>query len=342
MVSLVMAARPIGVKWLARSFAVLCTALFASTSCLAAGLTSMSIAATATEPAIKAFVWTPCAQAAGEVMQGPFTLLGVKNCDIAGKNLPLIVISHGQGGSRFGHHDTAAALADAGFVVASFNHPGDSNDDRSATNQIAIFEARPQQVSRVISYMLEQWPQRKALDARSVGVFGFSRGGYTALALAGGVPSVAAGSQRFCASWSSVIDPMCWRVKLGDAQLTPQADPRVKAIVAADPLNLFDAAGLLNVRIPVQLWASERGGAGVTLAHTQALKAGLPQTPEWHIAQGAGHFVFLAPCPEALRKEAEEICEDPKGVDRKAWHARMNAAVVAFFKKNLFSPVSKE
>ena len=342
MVFLVIAKWRSGAKQFALAFAFLCIALFASTSCLAAGLTSLSIAATATEPAIKAFVWTPCAQTAGEVTLGPFTLLGVKNCDIAGKNLPLIVISHGQGGSRFGHHDTAAALADAGFVVASFNHPGDSNDDRSATHQIAIFEQRPKQVSRVISYMLEQWPQRTSLDARSVGVFGFSRGGYTALALAGGVPSVAAGSQRFCSSWSSMIDPMCWRVKVGDAQLAPQADPRVKAIVAADPLNLFDAAGLSNVRIPVQLWASERGGAGVTLAHTQALKAGLPQTPGWHIAQGAGHFVFLAPCPEALRKEAEEICDDPKGVDRKAWHATMNAAVVAFFKKNLFSPVSKQ
>ena len=339
MVFLVVTAWRIGAKQFAFACAFLCIALFASTSGLAAGLASLNIAATTTEPAIKAFVWTPCAQAAGEVTQGPFTLPGVKNCDIAGKNLPLIVISHGQGGSRFGHHDTAAALADAGFVVASFNHPGDSSDDKSATNQITVFEARPQQVSRVISYMLEQWPQRSALDARSVGVFGFSRGGYTALALAGGVPSVAAGSQRFCASWSSVLDPICWRVKLGDAQLAPQPDPRVKAIVAADPLNLFDAAGLLNVRIPVQLWASERGGAGVSLAHSQALKAGLTPPPEWHVAPGAGHFVFLAPCPEALRKEIEEICEDPKGVDRKAWHTLMNQAVVAFFKKNLPLPV---
>lgn len=170
MVFLVVTAWRSGAKQFAFACAFFCIAVFASTSCLAAGLASLNIAATATEPAIKAFVWTPCAQAAGEVTQGPFTLVGVKYCDIAGKNLPLIVISHGQGGSRFGHHDTAAALADAGFVVASFNHPGDSNDDKSATNQITVFEARPQQVSRVISYMLEQWPQRKALDARSVGV----------------------------------------------------------------------------------------------------------------------------------------------------------------------------
>ena len=40
--------------------------------------------------------------------------------------LPLIVISHGQDGWFGGHHDTAEALADAGFVVAAINHPGDN------------------------------------------------------------------------------------------------------------------------------------------------------------------------------------------------------------------------
>jgi predicted dienelactone hydrolase len=319
------------------ALAFFCAALSAVTYSHAAGLANVDIPATATEPALKVSVWTPCAEAGGEVKQGPFTLKGVKNCDVSGKNLPLIVISHGQGGSRFGHHDSAAALADAGFVVASFNHPGDAFDDRSATNHVAVFEARPQHVTRVISHMLAQWTYRRSLNAQSVGVFGFSRGGYTALTLAGAIPSLSASSERFCASWSAVIDPMCWRVKFGNAQLAPKADARVKAIVAADPLNLFDDAGLRSIRIPVQLWASELGGAGITLAHTQAIKAGLTQTPEWHIANGAGHFVFLAPCPEALRQEAEEICEDPKGVDRKAFHTLMNQAVVAFFKKHLVS-----
>ena len=332
---LTMAARQIRTKRLAFWLAVFCTFLAAGSNCLAAGLASVSIPATATEPALKAFIWSPCAQAGGELMQGPFTLPGVNNCDVAGKKLPLVVISHGQGGSRFGHRDTAAALADAGFVVVSFNHSGDASDDKSATNQIAIFEARPQHVTSVISYMLEQWAHRTSLDSRSVGVFGFSRGGYTALALAGAVPNLSASSQRFCASWSSVFEPLCWRVKLSNTQLTPKTDPRVKAVVAADPLNLFDEAGLKKVRVPVQLWASELGGAGVTMAHSQAIKTGLTQAPEWHVAKGAGHFVFLAPCPEALRQELEEICEDPKGVDRKAVHAVMNKAVVAFFQKHL-------
>ena len=45
-------------------------------------------------------------------------------CFPGAKDCPVIVISHGSGGSFLGHHDTAETLADAGFVVAAISHPG--------------------------------------------------------------------------------------------------------------------------------------------------------------------------------------------------------------------------
>ena len=39
---------------------------------------------------------------------------------------PLVIISHGHAGSRFGHHDLAEQLARAGYVVAAVEHAGDS------------------------------------------------------------------------------------------------------------------------------------------------------------------------------------------------------------------------
>jgi predicted dienelactone hydrolase len=39
--------------------------------------------------------------------------------DTGTTKLPLLVMSHGTGGSTLGHFDTAVALADAGFVVAA-------------------------------------------------------------------------------------------------------------------------------------------------------------------------------------------------------------------------------
>jgi predicted dienelactone hydrolase len=266
---------------------------------------------------------------------GPYVVQATRDCAVAGQSLPLIVISHGQGGTRLGHHDTATALADAGFVVASFNHPGDSFGDDASTNDIGTFEARPAQVSRVITHMVSQWKHRDVIDAQSIGVFGFSRGGYTALALAGAVPSATASASRLCGFWRSLVIPMCRQIDRSGAQLKARADPRVKAVVAADPLNLFDASSFAAVTAPVQLWASELGGAGVELAHVESIRTSLPRTPEFAVAKGAGHFAFLAPCPDEISKEARALCEDPKGFDRPRWHATMNRAVSAFFTRTL-------
>jgi hypothetical protein len=58
-----------------------------------------------------------------------------------GGRLPLIVFSHGGGGSYDGHAGTAFALARAGFVVAALNHAGDAHDDQSRV--LDLWTARP-------------------------------------------------------------------------------------------------------------------------------------------------------------------------------------------------------
>ena len=306
-------------------------------SAFAAGYERLEIPASGGEPALQAMIWSPCASPASSVQLGPFVIQGVKNCDISGSSLPLVVITHGQGGTLLGHHDTAETLADAGFVVVTFNHPGDTFGDESLAQKLSIFESRPRDVSRVISFMLQSWQSREHLDANAVGVFGFSRGGYTALALVGAIPSLFASSERLCGSWWSFVMSLCRQINDEDARLSPQVDPRIRAAVVVDPLNLFDAAGLKSVHVPVQLWASEHGGDGVALADIEAIRSALPREPEYHVAKGAGHFAYLAPCPPLLKESARDICTDPEGFDRLAWHRSMNVAITTFFKKALQS-----
>ncbi len=302
---------------------------------VAAGYAPLQVAGTGSAPALQAIVWSPCADAAASAQLGPYVVRGVKDCAVMGEALPLVVISHGQGGSLLGHHDTTQALADAGFVVVAFNHPGDTFGDDSAAQQLAIFESRPADVSRVVSYMLDAWPTRQQLDPAAIGVFGFSRGGYTALALIGAKPSLDASATRYCDHWWSITMSLCRQIKSSSSRLAPAADPRIRAAVVADPLNLFDAAGLASVQVPVQLWASEQGGDGVQLSDVEAIRTALSQAPEYHVAEGAGHFAYLAPCPPELAASARSICEDPAGFDRAAWHEKMNKAVVRFLRNSL-------
>jgi hypothetical protein len=52
-------------------------------------------------------------------------------------------------------------------------------------------------------------------------------------------------------------------------------------------------------------------------------------------ADSTDHFVFLAPCSDALAAVAAKICEDPAGFDRSAFHSAFNQSIVDFFTTRL-------
>src|SRR5262249_24281460 len=100
-------------------------------------------------PGLAGAIWYPCAAEPQSVPLGLLalrasrTLQGVKDCPVTGARLPLIVFSHGRGGWFAGHHDTAEVLADAGFVVAAINHPGDNGGDSSHSEALSVWASRP-------------------------------------------------------------------------------------------------------------------------------------------------------------------------------------------------------
>ena len=306
-----------------------------STHAFSAGIAKIDVPAYGHEALLKAMVWTPCTRSSVLIPMGPFQIEGTPNCPVEGNALPLVIISHGKGTSMLSHHDTARALANAGFVVVTFNHAGDSFGDETASLDLKIFESRVRDVSRIVSFMTEQWQGREHLDSKAIGVFGFSRGGYTALALAGAKPHLTSGANRVCVVKEAAENVLCHQFNDTTLMLSPTPDSRIRAIVVVDPLNLFDAKGLQSINIPVQLWASEYGGDGVLLQHSEEIRDAL-KLSAFHVAKGAGHFAFLAPCPSALTKELPELCKDPQGFDRVIWHKEMNSAVVQFFRQQLF------
>lgn len=313
---------------------VLAAALsLAATLAQAAGLKSVEIPADAGGPAIRALVWSPCAAPPGEVKIGPFVLPAVRDCPVMGEKLPLIVISHGHGGSDLGHHDTAEALAEAGFIVVALNHPGDTARDMSQAGHLSALIERPADVKRVIDFMLGPSPEAAKIDPARIGFFGFSRGGYTGLVIAGGEPDF----RHADAPCPTPEPPICSEIRTTDVPAGSLAhDPRVKVIVIADPLNAFPTrASLANVKVPVQLWSSEHGGDGVLPEAVAALVEDLPAKPDFHVVRNAAHFAFLTPCSPALARDVPEICTDARGFDRVAFHREFDAQVVAFFRRHL-------
>ena len=299
----------------------------------AAGLQLIDIPADATGPAITGAIWYPCAEAPSVVQIGKYSLRGAMNCKIAGNNLPLVVISHGRGGAFAGHQDTAAQLADAGFVVAALNHPGDTSGDTSRSADLAAFVARPADVKRLIDFMLGAAPLAPAIDPKRIGFFGFSRGGYTGLVLIGANPDWAL-AMTLCQQSTA---RMCEQVR---ARQYPEGglthDPRIKAAVIADPLAFFlSGESIASITVPVQLWASERGGDGVDEHSVATVDKNLRSAHSYQVVAKAGHFAFLAPCPAALVDELPALCRDAPDFDRAAFHQKLNDAVLSFFRSNL-------
>jgi len=299
----------------------------------AAGLQRLEVPANGGAAANIGAVWYPCAEAPGLVPMRRVTVRGVKDCPVKGEKLPLVVISHGFNGWFGGHHDTAAALADAGFVVAAITHTEEFGR--------AWQSGRPAAIKRLIDHMLGGWPERGRIDASRIGFFGFSRGGYTGLVLVGGVPDFWR-VVRLCQQMPR--DPICRpasapRQRSGRPAARPKPvythDPRIKAAVIAAPLGVvFGREQLKAVTVPIQLWGATKDERATFAHNADAVAKALPRKPDFQFVE-TGHFAFLAPCSEGQAKAVPALCHDADGFDRTAFHVRFNAAVVTFFRTHL-------
>jgi predicted dienelactone hydrolase len=164
---------------------------------------------------------------------GGAALPGVRDCPIVGGNPPLVVISHGRGGSFFGQHDIAETLADAGFVFAAMNHPGDTSADMSRSDDLAAVVERPTDIKRLIDFMLQASLVATKIDPQR-GYFGFSRGGYTGLVQFGANPD-----------WA-VVGEFCYHVVQNSAHFA-FLTPCPPAVAKVRPEPRTDAPGLDRV-----------------------------------------------------------------------------------------------
>lgn len=212
-----------------------------------AGLQRLTVAG---EPPLQAMLWTPCAQPPAPLKRGPFEVMATEDCPVAASGrLPLVVISHGYAGSALSHWNMAAALADGGIAVLSLNHSLDSALNLEQGGSFAALEARPADVRRAIDGVLADRRWSAVLDAQRIGFLGFSRGAYTGLVLAGAKPDFA----QLAGHCPEPQSPMCQAIAQGQIPaLKPQPEPRIQAMVLADPLAAFGASsGLGKLKLPL-------------------------------------------------------------------------------------------
>jgi predicted dienelactone hydrolase len=270
------------------------------------------------QPAIEVGVWSPA--------------------EAATTPRPLIIISHGNGGEFRNHHDTAEALARAGFVVAALTHTGDNWRDQSRATDLID---RTRQLSVLIDYMVGQWEGPATVDTQRIGAFGFSSGGFTVLAAAGGNPDLTRLVDH-CRANPTFYDCRLARQHpdTATARQSGQRMPhdfRIKALVVAAPALgfTFTRESLADVTQPVQLWQAGNDHVLPSPFYAETVRDALPRRPDYIVVDGADHFDFMPPCSPELAAFAPMICTPTPGFDRAAFHERFNREVIGFFKANL-------
>ena len=313
--------------------------LFAFHTATAAGFQHVSVPDPGNPP-IEVGIWYPSPASPRAEKLALDTQTVAENGEVSGSSLPLIVMSHGQGGGFTNHYDTAIALADAGFVAAALTHTGDNWHDQS---RVIMIQDRSRQLRVVTDWMLHDWPEHARIDASRIGVFGFSAGGFTALVAAGATPDLSLLGPHCVAHPNEFTCALLTRnhVSLDKMPAVPASawahDPRIKAAVVAAPALgfTFGRTGLAGVHVPVQLWRAELDHVLPQPFYAQAVRDGLAVTPDYHVVSGADHMDFLPACDAAKSRMLPMICTPASGFDRAAFHGRFDAAVVRFFKSAL-------
>jgi Predicted dienelactone hydrolase len=278
-------------------------------------------------------VWYPTTAPEQPVRRGPFTLSVAEGAPAVEGRHPLVMVSHGSGGSALGHVDTTMALARAGYVVAAVHHVGNSFDDDRDARSAILWRNRPAQFSAALDLVLADPDIGTHVDGSRIGALGMSAGGYTVLVAAGGVADLGIIAD-YCTRHPR--DPAFCRDGVPHWTGTVDApDPRIRAVVAMVPASaMFGDGAFARVSVPIRLYDAE---ADVILGDTQVkeVRDRLPPTSEYTLVAGAGHFSFMVPYPAEMAADIGLPAQDPPGFDRAAFHERLNREVVDFFDRNL-------
>ncbi len=296
--------------------------------------------------AITVALYYPSPSKTRDTPMGPFMI----HAAIKGGSEPavkgLIVLSHGLGGSELAHSRLAEALAARGYLVAALRHPGDNWMDGSLLKKTPerYFFERPRQVTRVIDALLADplWKDRIARDTKGprIGALGHSAGGYTVLALAGGVPDLAQ-SNRHCQEEGGEDPLYCktggssWRKDAPPQAGPPLKDDRVRAVVAMAPVGvLFTAESLAKVRIPVAIYAGGLDRWLVPRFHAQWVAKNVSGA-ELHMVPNAWHFAFTDTPSFPIPTPDGDMAADPAGFDRTAFLKKLGPDIADHFDKML-------
>ena len=186
------------------------------------------------------------------------------------KPAPLAVITHGFGSSQTHFEYLARHLASHGYIILVPEHIGSNTEYKEAflRGEISVdvspieFYSRPQDITYLLNKVERDPELNKLINWSQVGILGHSFGGNTALAIAG-APINQERINQLCQqnqislNMSMLLQCRASGLPPGDTNLR---DPRIKAVVAANPVTstALGVEGMGKIDIPTMMLAGSK------------------------------------------------------------------------------------
>ncbi|QCX50990.1 alpha/beta hydrolase family protein [Ralstonia pseudosolanacearum] len=291
-------------------------------------------------------IWYPTAAPEQPTSEGRTRFVAARDAAPLPGLHPLIVLSHGSGGTSMTHWKTARYFARRGYVVLTIVHRDDNAVVSTSSSTLAVWRSRPKEWSTALDALLAS-RYAPFIDRQRIAAVGFSAGAYTALAVGGARPSSLA-LDDYCLSHTQ-NDVLCVRygslrrfgvriareIGVRRESLDTSKDARARAIVAMAPPGaaLFTAQGVQGLDVPTLLMQGDHDEVLKSPNDARYLASLLGERAEYQTVPG-GHFVFASIDPAWLgNTQPNSSAEGETAALRKA-----NELAAAFLARALADP----
>jgi predicted dienelactone hydrolase len=266
---------------------------------------------------------------------------------------PVILLSHGFGGTARIMGWFGIAMARNGYIVVAVDHPGNNTVDKMTIAGAALWWNRADDLRIALKAMEGDPATGPHLDMARIGAAGHSAGGFTTLVLAGA--RVDRGHfVQFCAAHPTdgvclpqrelAISPQDVSRALQAPEMLAEAShasddhsiPNLRAAFAMAPALVqgLDPESLTRMRTPTKIILGDADIVAPPGTNGLVAAAAIPAA-ELESLPSVGHYDFLAACTKA-GQAALPFCK--VSVPQPETHDRAIAAALRFFGEHLNTP----
>jgi len=256
---------------------------------------------------------------------------------VASGRWPVLLLSHGNGGSARMMGWFGTAMARAGYVVVAVDHPGNNGVDPMTDAGSVLMWNRADDLAAAFAAVQADPRLSAHVDVQRLGVAGYSAGGFTALLAAGARPDMArlvafcranpedgvcapqvenpalTFERRMAAAAAPELAP--WTAKSAEDRSLPNV--RAVFVMAPAIVQAFDPAELAGLKVPVSVIAGEADAVAPPATNGKVIAAANGKA-RLRLLPAVGHYDFLSGCTPLARQRVGPLCEEH--ADRAATH----------------------